>query len=101
MTEQLKVAIDLAVQKLPDKEQNMLARCLLSALDAYDEKTSKGRKRWDAVVKFLEAYEKAVEIYEEEEEWDAIVNKPGFLEKMEKLMEESLASGLEDGGFGP
>jgi hypothetical protein len=73
MTEQLKDAIDLAVQKLPDKEQNMIAQYILSLL----------------------------ETYEEEKEWDTIVNKPGFLEKMEKLMHESLASGLEDGGFCP
>lgn len=73
MTEQLKEAIDLAVQKLPDKEQNRIAQYILSLLEAY----------------------------EEEKEWDAIVNKPGFLEKMEKLMYESLASGVEDGGFCP
>jgi hypothetical protein len=73
MTEQLKEAVDLAVQKLPDKEQNMIAQYILRLLDAY----------------------------EEEKEWDAIVNKPGFIEKMEKLMHESLASGVEDGGFCP
>jgi len=71
MTEQLKEAVDLAVQKLPDKEQNRIAQYILSLL----------------------------EVYEEEKEWDAIVNKPGFLEKMEKLVHESLASGVEDGGF--
>lgn len=73
MTEQLKEAVDLAVQKLPDKEQNRIAQYILSLL----------------------------EVYEEEKEWDAIVNKPGFLEKMEKLVQESLASGVEDGGFCP
>ncbi len=73
MTEQLKEAVDLALRKLPDKEQNMLARHIFSLLEAY----------------------------EEEKEWDAIVNRPGFLEKMEKLMHESLASGVEDGGFCP
>jgi len=73
MTEQLKEAVDLAVQKLPDKEQNRIAQYILSLL----------------------------EVYEEEKEWDAIVNKPGFLEKMEKLVHESLASGVEDGGFCP
>jgi hypothetical protein len=73
MTEQLKEAIDLAVQKLPDNEQNMIARYILRLLDAY----------------------------EEEKEWDAIVNRPGFLERMERLMHESLASGMEDGGFCP
>jgi hypothetical protein len=73
MTEQLKEAIDLAVRKLPDKEQNRIAQYILSLLEEYDE----------------------------EKEWDAIVNKPGFLEKMEKLMNESLASGVEDGGFCP
>jgi hypothetical protein len=73
MTEQLKEAIDLAVQKLPDKEQNRIAQYILSLLEAY----------------------------EEEKEWDAIVNKPGFREKMEKLIHESLASGVEDGGFCP
>ncbi len=71
MTEQLKEAIDLAIQKLPDKEQNMIARYILSLL----------------------------ETYEEEKEWDTIINKSGFLEKMEKLMHESLASGMEDGGL--
>lgn len=101
MTEQLKEAVDLAVQKLPDKEQDLLARYITSILEAYDEKLRVGGKRWDALVSFLEAYEKELEMYEEEKEWDSIVAKPGFLEKMEKLMHESLAFGVEDGGFCP
>ncbi len=40
-----------------------------------------------------------LEVYEEEKEWDAIVNKS--LEKMEKLMHESPVSGIEDGGCYP
>ena len=73
MTEQLKEAVDLAVQRLPEKEQNRIAQYILSLLEEYAE----------------------------EKEWDAIVNRPGFLERMEKLMHESLASGVEDGGFCP
>jgi hypothetical protein len=101
MTEQLKEAVDLAVQKLPDKEQNMLARYIVSLLEVYEAKKGLGGTRWDTIVSFLEAYEEGSEEYEEEKEWDAIVNRPGFLEKMEKLMHESLASGVEDGGFCP
>jgi hypothetical protein len=73
MTEQLKEAVNLAIQKLPDTEQNRLASHILRLL----------------------------EVYEEEKEWNALVNQPGSLEKMEKLMHESLASGVEDGGFCP
>jgi hypothetical protein len=40
-----------------------------------------------------------LEVYEEEKGRDAIVNKP--LKKMEKLMSESPASGMEDSGCCP
>jgi ribosomal 50S subunit-associated protein YjgA (DUF615 family) len=73
ITEQLKEAIDLAIRELPEKERKRIAQYILSLLEEYTE----------------------------EKEWDAIVNRPGFLEKMEKLMHESLASGAEGGGFCP
>ena len=45
MTEQLKEAIDLAVQRLPDKEQNRIAQYILSLLEAYEEEKEWGYYR--------------------------------------------------------
>jgi hypothetical protein len=46
MTEQLKEAVDLAIQKLPDTEQNMIARYILHLLDAYEEENEGHQIEW-------------------------------------------------------
>ena len=69
VTEQLKEVVNFAVQKLPDKEQNMLARYIPCLLEAYKK----------------------------EKEGDTIVTRPGFL-KAGRRMHESLASSVEEGG---